>query len=129
MKAPKFKSALILIIVQLLVLTSAFAAGEEFSKNLHKDYDADANTLLVIQNKFGDVDVNNWDKNKISIDVIITVDHKNEEKAKELIDLIDVKFSQNGNTIEAITEIDEKFNLSGIMTLDKKWFEFPRDRL
>jgi len=114
MKAPKFKSALILIIVQLLVFTSAFAAGEEFSKNLHKDYDADANTLLVIQNKFGNVDINNWDKNKVSIDVIITVNHKNEEKAKELIDLIDVKFSQSGNTIEAITEIDEKFNKRNI---------------
>jgi len=110
MKAPKFKSILLLIIVQLLVFTSAYAAGEEFSKNLHKDYDADANTLLIIQNKFGDVDVNNWDKNKISIDVIITVDHKSEEKAKELIDLINVKFNQTGNTIEAITEIDEKFS-------------------
>ena len=110
MKAPKFKSTLLLIIVQLLVITSAFAVGEEFSKNLHKDYDADANTLLIIQNKFGDVDINNWDKNKISIDVIITVDHKNEEKAKELIDLIEVNFSQTGNTIEAITELDDKFS-------------------
>ncbi len=119
MKAPKFKSTLLLIIVQLLVITSAFAAGEEFSKNLHKDYDANANTLLVIQNKFGNVDINNWDKNKVSIDVTITVDHKNEEKAKELIDLINVKFNQSGNTIEAITEIDEKFS---------KWnFSFSND--
>ena len=106
MKAQKFKSTLLLIFVQLLVITTAFAAGEEFSKNLHKEYDADANTLLIIQNKFGNVDINNWDKNKVSI----TVDHKNEEKAKELIDYINIKFKQSGNTIEAITEIDDKFS-------------------
>jgi hypothetical protein len=110
MKAPKFKSTLLLIFVQILVISAAFAGSEEFSKNLHKEYNADANTLLLIQNKFGDVDINNWDKNQVTIDVIITVDHHNEEKAKELIDYINVKFSQSGNTIEAITEIDDKFS-------------------
>lgn len=110
MKAPIFKSTLLLIFVQILVITSAFAVSEEFSKNLHKEYNADENTLLVIQNKFGDVDINNWDKNQVSIDVTITVDHRNEEKAKELIDYIDVKFNQTGNTIEAITQIDDKFS-------------------
>jgi hypothetical protein len=110
MKALKFKPLALLIIVQLLVFNSAFAGVEEFSKNLHKDYDANENTLLIIENKFGSVDVKNWDKNKVSIDVTITVDHRNEEKAKELIDYIEVKFSQSGNTIEAITEIDDKFS-------------------
>jgi hypothetical protein len=110
MKAPKFKSALLLIFVQILVITTAFAGGEEFSKNLHKEYNADANTLLLIQNKFGNIDINNWDKNQVSIDVTITIDHHNEAKAKELIDYIDVKFNQTGNTIEAITEIDDKFS-------------------
>lgn len=111
MKAPKFKSALLLIFVQILVISSAFAVeNEEFSKNLHKEYNADANTLLLIQNKFGDVDINNWDKNMVSIDVTITVDHHNEEKAKELIDYINVIFNQTGNRIEAITEIDDKFS-------------------
>ncbi|MFC2152464.1 hypothetical protein ACFLSE_08055 [Bacteroidota bacterium] len=120
MKAPIFKSAIILILVQILVFTSAFAGSDEFSKNLHKEYDADANTLLTIQNKFGDVDINDWDKNKVTIDVTITVDHRNEEKAKELLDYITVKFSQAGNTIEAITEIDDKF--SKWNTFDNKEF-------
>lgn len=110
MKAPIFKSVILLIFVQVLVVSSALALSEEFSKNLHKEYSADANTLLIIQNKFGDVDINDWDKNKITIDVTITVDHRNEEKAKELLDYINVNFNQSGNTIEAITEIDDKFS-------------------
>ncbi len=127
MKAPKFKSTLLLILVQILVISSAFAVSEEFSKNLHKEYDADAKTLLIIQNKFGDVDINNWDRNKITIDVTITVDHKNEEKAKELIDYINVKFSQSGNTIEAITEISDKFSKRNTFTFGGNNKEFSID--
>ena len=127
MKAPIFKSAILLILVQLLVISSALALSEEFSKNLHKDYDADASTLLVIQNKFGDVDINNWDKNKITIDITITVDHRNEEKAKELLDYIDVKFSQDGNTIEAVTEIDDKFGKWNSFTFNDDKKEFSID--
>ncbi|NOQ24413.1 MAG: hypothetical protein GQ564_03545 [Bacteroidales bacterium] len=127
MKAPIFKSVLLLIFVQILVITSAKAESEEFSKNLHKDYDANENTLLVIQNKFGDVDINNWDKNKVSIDVTITVDHKNEEKAKELIEYIEVEFNQSGNTIEAITKIDEKFSKWNTFTFNDNQKEFSID--
>ena len=127
MKAPKFKSTLLLIFVQLLVITTAFAGSEEFSKNLHKEYNADANTILIIQNKYGDVDINNWDKNLITIDVIITVDHHNEEKAKELIDYIDVEFKQSGNTIEAITSIDDKFSKRNSFSFGDNRKEFSID--
>lgn len=109
------------------MITSAFAVSEEFSKNLHKEYNADANTLLIIQNKFGDVDINNWDKNKVTIDVKITVDHKNEEKAKELIDYINVEFSQSGNTIKAITEIDDKFSKWNTFSFSDDHKEFSID--
>jgi hypothetical protein len=108
-------------------MTSAYAVSEEFSKSLHKDFDANENTLLIIQNKFGDVDINNWDKNKVSIDVTITVDHPNEEKAKELIDYINVIFSQSGNTIEAITKIDDKFSKWNTFTFNDNHKEFSID--
>ena len=122
MKAPKFKSTLMLIIVNVLVFTAAFAGTEEYSKNLHKEYDANANTLLFIQNKFGDIDINNWDKNQVSIDVTITVDHTNEAKAKEMLDYINVSFNQSGDRIEAITTIDDKFNRVNNFSFDKKEF-------
>jgi len=127
MKAPIFKSTLLLILVQVLVISSAHALSEEFSKNLHKEYDADENTLLIIQNKFGDVEINNWDKNKVTIDVTITVDHHNEQKAKELLGYIQVHFSNSGNTIEAITEIDDQFSKWNTFTFNDNRKEFSVD--
>ncbi|MFO7844341.1 MAG: DUF4097 family beta strand repeat-containing protein [Bacteroidales bacterium] len=121
MKAPKFKSILLLIFfIQILVVSAAFSAADEFSKNLHKEFNADQNTLLLIENKFGDVDINNWDKNQVVIDVTITVDHRNEDKAKELLEYIQVDISQDGNTIKAITTIDNKFSKWNFTFSDNK---------
>ncbi|OFX88761.1 MAG: hypothetical protein A2W99_04650 [Bacteroidetes bacterium GWF2_33_16] len=118
MKALKSKSILLLLSIQLIVIFTALAGTQEYSKNLHKEYPADQNTLLVIQNKFGNVNINNWDKNEVSIDVTIKVDHKNEEKAKELLNYLNVEFSQEGNTIKAITTIDDKFSRTSISWSD-----------
>lgn len=120
MKALKFKSILLIFFIQILIVTAAFSATDEFSKSLHKEFNADQNTLLFIENKFGDVDINNWDKNQVVIDVVITVDHRNEDKAKELIEYIQVDISQDGNTIKAITTIDNKFSKWNFTFSDNK---------
>jgi len=110
MKALKSKSILLLLSIQLFVIFTATAAVQEYTKNLHKEYPADENTLLIIQNRFGNVNINNWDKNEVVIDIIIKVDHKDEEKAKELLSFLNVEFSHDSNVISAITSIDERFN-------------------
>jgi hypothetical protein len=110
MKALKSKSILLLLGIQLFVIFTATAAVQEYTKNLHNEYPADQNTLLIIQNKFGNVNINNWDKNEIAIDVIIKVEHRDEEKAKELLNYLNVEFSRDSNVISVITTIDDKFN-------------------
>jgi hypothetical protein len=45
--------------------------------------------------------------------VVITVDHRREEKAKELLEYLNVNFTESDNSITAETEIDDKFNKSG----------------
>ncbi len=120
MKAPKFKSVLLLFLIQILVFSVAVSAPDEFSKSLHKEFNADQNTLFFIENKFGDVDINNWDENRVVIDVKITVDHRDKDKAKELLEYIQVDISQDGNTIKAITTIDNKFSKWNFIFNDNK---------
>ncbi|MEE4196052.1 MAG: hypothetical protein V2I54_00280 [Bacteroidales bacterium] len=120
MKALQFKSVLLIFLIQILIASGAFSATDELSKNLHKEFDADQNTLLLIQNKFGDVDINNWDENRVVIDVTITVDHRNEDKAQELLEYIQVDIHKEGNTINAITTIDDKFSKWNFTFSDSK---------
>ncbi|MBK8883596.1 MAG: hypothetical protein IPN67_14810 [Bacteroidales bacterium] len=111
MKKSVYKSGWLLIIA-LLVIPFTLKA-EEVTKEFHKEYKAGPNTTLEINNKYGDVSVENWDKDMVVIDVKITVELPNQEKAQKLISYIDVQFSEGENLISAKTIIDDSFNFTG----------------
>ncbi len=102
------KIVLILVLLQVFGISGVFADNNEFTKKLHKEYQVNDSTLLEIQNKYGNVHINSWDKNTVVIDVIITVKASDSEKADELLSYIDVSFSNEDNKVKAVTEIDEK---------------------
>jgi hypothetical protein len=111
MKKPFYKSGLLLIIAFLIV--PLVCRAEEVTKEFHKEYKAGPNTTLNINNKYGDVVIQSWDKDQVVIDVKITVNLPNEEKAQKLLSYIDVQFSEGENIISAKTVIDDKFSFTG----------------
>jgi hypothetical protein len=98
-------------IISLFIISSTLTA-QEITKEFHKEYTAGTKTL-EISNRYGDVIIQSWDKDQIVIDVKVTVEMPNKEKAQRLIDLIDVQFSESDNLISAKTVIDDKFNFTG----------------
>ncbi|MBA7588613.1 hypothetical protein ES708_30677 [subsurface metagenome] len=110
MKAQKFKFGILFIFIVALGLTTAYTIQDEFTKKYHEEFDTNENTELIIQNKYGEVDIKDWDKNLIEIDVVITVEHPDKERAERILSMFSVEFSQEGNTIKAITKINEKFH-------------------
>lgn len=95
----------------LLVPFSLKAQG--VTKEYHKEYKAETNTTLDINNKYGDVVIQSWDKDQVVIDVKVTVDLPNKEKAEKLLSYIEVQFSESENIISAKTTIDDNFNFTG----------------
>ena len=108
MKTLKFSIGLIVLFMLFSVGVTEAKLNEEFTKKFHEEYTADKSTLLKIKNKFGDVSMEDWDKNQVVISVVITVKTESEEKAKKIFDRINISISKEGNLISAITEIDEK---------------------
>jgi len=93
-------------------ISNANASKEEFTKNIQKEFSADNNTSLEVNNKFGKINIVDWDKPLIQIHVKITLNHNNKAKAEQLLDMINVEFSQEGNSIKAVTQIGDKFGTS-----------------
>jgi len=102
-----------LLFIPLLLLSFTLSAQDEVTKEFHKEFTAGDNTTLQISNKYGDVLITSWDKDQIVIDVKVTVEMPNREKAEKLISYIDVQFSESDNLVSAKTVIDDKFNFSG----------------
>ncbi len=111
MKTSIYKSGLLL--ASALVLFSAAALAQEVSKEYHKEYTTTADASLNISNKYGDVVIHSWDKDQVVIDIKVTIELPNRERAEKLLSYIDVRFEEEGAAISASTIIDEKFNFSG----------------
>ncbi len=109
------------LLIAALLLFSLTSGAQEVSKKYHEEYSAGANTTLDLNNKYGDIVVETWDKDQVIIDVKVTIDMPNRERAEKLLDYIDVQFSQNGDNISAKTVIDSKFNFSGWGSGSKKF--------
>ncbi len=113
MKTFKLSFATILAACAIFTSLNLYAAQGEYAKNKHQEYEVNQQTLFKLINKYGDINITNWEKDKLSIDVQITVEHRNEDKARELLDYIMVTFAKEGNTIQAKTDFDKRFNKSG----------------
>jgi len=111
MKKSDYKPGILLFIS--LFLLSFTLSAQEVTKEFHKEYAAGANTTFEISNRYGDVVIQSWDKDQIIIDVKVTVELPNKEKAEKLLSYIDVQFSEGENLVSAKTVIDDKFNFSG----------------
>ncbi|MFC2115816.1 hypothetical protein ACFLTU_05035 [Bacteroidota bacterium] len=119
MKTQKFKSILLLGV--FLGISGIWVQAQEFTKEFHEEFDANENTTLTLQNKYGSIDVQNWDSQKIKIDVLVLVKNANSEKAEKLLSYIDVEFSSSDNSVKAITQIDDKFSRSNNLRNDNEF--------
>ena len=107
MKAKRFNILLLGVLLGLIpVLTSA---QNQVTKEYHEEYATADYSKLILHNKYGNVDIQNWDSPKIKIDVIVKVKHSNEEKAQKLLDQIKVRFSTEGKSVKAETVFEDRF--------------------
>ncbi len=107
MKTTKFKALFSLLLLSAFAVS---ALGEEVTKKLKHEFTIDNTSVLVLQNKYGRIDVQNWNENKAVIEVEILVKHPDRDRAQKLIEYIDVDFSTSGSQCKAVTIIDDKFN-------------------
>ena len=75
-------------------------------RKISKVFKVGPSDKLDIENKFGKVHINTWDKNEISVEVAMIARANSEEKAQNVLDRIDVKFNQSGNVISFRTELE-----------------------
>ncbi len=110
MKPQAFKKGLFLLLIFPLFLNNTAAQKNELTKEYHEEYGVTENTKFNLENKFGNVDIKDWDQQKIKIDVLVTVEHSNKTTAEKLLEYINVEFDQKGDEITAKTVFDEKLN-------------------
>lgn len=92
--------------IAIVAVTSvqALAKQDEKKKYVEKSFDVDQETRLNISNKFGEIEINSWAKNKFEVKVEIIGRGRNEDRAQRILD--DVKIDITTTSGEIIFETD-----------------------
>jgi hypothetical protein len=97
----------------LLAITVSFsmmAQGDgSFTKEIKKEFTVNQNTRLEIFNKYGNVDIINRNDAALSINVLVKVNGRDKQRADDMLKMIDISISQEGDLIKAVTEISDDF--------------------
>jgi hypothetical protein len=89
------------------VLLKAGAPVVLETKVIDKSFNVNSNADLEINNRYGNITMETWDKNIVQIHVEIKVDGKDSEAVKNRINAINVEFSANPSLVSAVTKITD----------------------
>ncbi|WP_344929643.1 hypothetical protein [Aquimarina addita] len=100
------------IVVLILIFCFGYAlkAQEEVSKIIEKSYDLTNVGELQLENKYGNININGWDQNKIQIKINVIVNKKEKEYAQDLLNRIKPSISYSKEFISIFSYIEEKEN-------------------
>ena len=108
MKPIRFYTIILMTMFATLGLATHQVQANRLTKKFQEEFKADKETLLKIDNRFGQVSIENWDNNSISIEVEVTVEHTSRDRAERMLSAIDISLEKVGNEVRGITSIDER---------------------
>ncbi len=87
-----------------------YRSVEQFEKRVSKEFAVNADATVELKNKFGKIHVNTWDQNKVTIDVVISVDTRSKEAAEKIFENIKIEMSGSKSHVSAETIFKSKSN-------------------
>lgn len=108
MKKSAYRSLLLSATILLAGITSL--SGQEITKDFSKTFALKPAMGVVLSNRYGDVTIETWDRNEVSIAVKVTAELSSVEKSEKLISLINIEFFESDSAVGARTLLDDKFS-------------------
>ena len=110
----------IFILIAVLFAIHGGVAGKttEFTREIKKDFAVNPGAKLILDNKFGDIRITATDQNKVSVQVLITVDARDLESATKFFEKVNIQFTNTADQVEARTILDEDMRTRGSFSID-----------
>ncbi len=100
------------LILLFLLSASLGISKDQLEKKrvVEKSYNVSTTTSLRIENKFGKIEINSWDKNEFAIKVEIIGRGRTDERAQRILDQIEIDIDEGSSEISFETSIDRMKN-------------------
>ncbi|MEM8894155.1 MAG: hypothetical protein AAGC88_06225, partial [Bacteroidota bacterium] len=110
MKTQRYKGLIGIILVLFFITAGAAYAQVEKTKRITKSYTVDNGMRLNFHNKFGKLHIDTHDSDQVEVDIVVDVDLRNESRAQQLLDRIDIDVDESSSEISYKTDIRGKIN-------------------
>jgi hypothetical protein len=117
----------LLIFIAIIVSAGKPVLAERISKKVYHNFTPEKVDKLEVENKYGNIFIDENRTDSVIIDVDIWVEGLSENKAKKLLDKIDISVRLYGNTIIAKTDISNDFKTRQDFSIDYH-ISIPADR-
>lgn len=96
------------LFVLCFLLSFPTVKAQNLERNITKNFSLTPNGEIVIDNAYGNVKLNSWDKDEVLIEVTIKLKSTNQERAEEALEDINVAFDVTKNSIRATTLLPDR---------------------
>ena len=98
------------LILLLGTTLSAATDKQPFTQSIKKEFALPASGSFNLENQYGDVDIQTWDRERLRLEVVIRVEARSETAARKLFDRIDIQIQHSPNEVSARTILDGGWN-------------------
>ncbi len=103
-----FKLYLLFFVINTTCYASSFDVTK--SKKISKEFKTAKDVTVKVDNKYGSVSFELWDKNTVEYTVDVTVSSTSEKNCQELLDNIQVLFTEGTTMVQAATNFKSSLN-------------------
>jgi hypothetical protein len=105
-----FTNKRVTLFAALFCAVTLSASAEEVKKEFHREMVPTDNSTLKVINKFGAVVTETWDKNSVVVDVTVKIEHSSPDRARKLLEMITVEFTEADGNLTAETVFSKDFS-------------------
>lgn len=98
-----YKIALMLVLAPAILFSNEFEGKHTKTKIINKEFKVHSNTKILLDNKYGSINIKTWDQNRVTIEVIISTNGNNESKVQNKLDQINIEFDSSNSFVSVKT--------------------------
>lgn len=103
-----YKITFLALLIPFITNANTGDKKHEKSKRIKKEYTVNSDAKVAIDNRYGDLNITTWDKNRVEIEVIITVKGDDLDEVESKLNSIRIEFNANSSLVQAKTLFREK---------------------
>ncbi|GAB1309599.1 hypothetical protein KH5_22820 [Urechidicola sp. KH5] len=108
-----YKILFLFLLLPTIAVANSWRGKHTKTKTITKEFNVSANADVILDNRYGSIDITTWNQNKVALEIKVKTNSNNEQKAQDRLDDIQILVSGSNSEVSAKTQIGKNNNSWG----------------